>query len=74
MLKEVHSHPAHRSAQPPQPAVKRVLVEMGVPAENIETVGVGINHPEHVPDVDNDGTLLPGTAAKNGAVFVTVIT
>lgn len=55
-------------------AVKRVLVEMGVPAENIETVGVGTNHPEHVPDVDNDGTLLPGPAAKNRAVFVTVIT
>ena len=53
-------------------AVKALLVDMGVPAERINTRGVGINHPEHVPDVTDDGLLLPGPAAQNRAVFVTV--
>ena len=54
-------------------AVKELLVDMGVPAEHITTRGVGINHPDHVPDVTDDGLLLPGPAAQNRAVFVTVI-
>jgi outer membrane protein OmpA-like peptidoglycan-associated protein len=54
-------------------AVKALLVDMGVPAERIDTRGVGINHPQHVPDLADDGLLLPGPAAQNRAVFVTVI-
>jgi outer membrane protein OmpA-like peptidoglycan-associated protein len=53
-------------------AVKALLVDLGVPAERIDTRGVGINHPDHVPDLTEDGVLLPGPAAQNRAVFVTV--
>jgi outer membrane protein OmpA-like peptidoglycan-associated protein len=52
-------------------AVKALLVDMGVPAERIDTRGVGTNHPDHVPDLTEDGVLLPGPAAQNRAVFVT---
>jgi hypothetical protein len=51
-------------------AVERVLVELGVPAARITTRGVGTNNPGYVPDVDQDGRLLPGPAAANRTVIV----
>ena len=53
-------------------AVKDLLVDMGVSAGNITTVGVGTNHPKHVPDTDANGQLDPAAAAQNRAVFLTV--
>lgn len=53
-------------------AVKALLVDLGVPAAHISTRGAGIDHPNHVPDLSEDGVLLPGPAAQNRAVFVTV--
>lgn len=54
-------------------AVKQALVELGVSQNQVDTEGVGIEHPQHVPDLAPDGTLLPGPATQNRAVFVTVI-
>lgn len=53
-------------------AVKRLLVELGVPAKHIATKGVGTRHPEHVDDLDAKGNLVPALAVRNRAVFVTV--
>lgn len=51
-------------------AVKKVLVNLGVPADRIETLGVGTDWPDHVPDIGPNGVLLPGPAAKNRSVIV----
>jgi outer membrane protein OmpA-like peptidoglycan-associated protein len=53
-------------------AVKRLLVQLGVPAKHIATKGVGTRHPEHVDDLDAKGNLVPALAVRNRAVFVTV--
>ena len=53
-------------------AVKDTLVELGVPAERITTRGVGTHHRDHVDDLDADGHLIPGKAAQNRTVILTV--
>jgi len=52
--------------------VKGVLVDLGVSAQNITTLGVGIENPEHVKDVDSEGHLIPELAAKNRTVVLRV--
>ncbi len=54
-------------------AVRDELVNMGVPAANVAATGVGTDHPAHVQDTDADGSLIPDMAARNRAVFVTVL-
>jgi outer membrane protein OmpA-like peptidoglycan-associated protein len=51
-------------------AVKSVLVELGVPAERITTVGAGTSWPDRVPDLAPDGSLIPWAAAQNRSVIV----
>lgn len=51
-------------------AVKAVLVDLGIASSRITTRGVGAEGPDHIPDVDARGTLLPGPAARNRAVAV----
>ncbi|MGX1612651.1 OmpA family protein [Micromonospora chalcea] len=51
-------------------AVKKILVELGVPAVRITTKGVGTEWDGHVPDLDRNGVLIPGPAAKNRSVVV----
>ncbi len=53
--------------------VQQVLVGLGVPADRLTASGVGTDHPAHVDDTRPDGTLKPGPAAQNRAVFVTVL-
>ena len=51
-------------------AVKASLVELGAPADLLETVGVGHEWPGYVMDRDTQDRLLPGPAAKNRSVIV----
>ena len=51
-------------------AVKSVLVELGVPAERITTVGAGATWPDRIPDLAPDGSLIPWAAAQNRSVIV----
>ena len=51
-------------------AVKASLVELGAPAELLETVGVGDEWPGYVVDRDTSDRLLPGPAARNRSVIV----
>lgn len=53
-------------------AVKASLVALGADASRITTEGVGTNHPSHVDDLGPNGELLPGPAAKNRLVIVSV--
>lgn len=53
-------------------AVKRLLVDLGVPAADISTRGVGTHYRAHVPDLDGQGNLVPRLAVRNRAVFVVV--
>lgn len=53
-------------------AVKASLVALGAEASRITTKGVGTNHPNHVNDLDRHGKLLPGPAAQNRLVIVSV--
>ncbi|GAA3300466.1 OmpA family protein [Dactylosporangium vinaceum] len=50
--------------------VKSVLVELGVPADRITTGGVGNEWPGREPDIDGQGHLMPGPAARNRTVVV----
>jgi outer membrane protein OmpA-like peptidoglycan-associated protein len=51
-------------------AVKSVLVELGVPADRITTVGAGTSWPDRVVDIAPDGSLIPAAAALNRSVIV----
>ena len=51
-------------------AVKATLVELGAPAELLETLGVGNEWPGYVSDRDTQDRLLPGPAARNRSVIV----
>ncbi len=53
-------------------AVKALLVELGVPAANISTEGVGTHNAEHVNDLSSTGTLIESKAAQNRNVILTV--
>lgn len=53
-------------------AVADELTDLGVPVNRLTVEGVGTDHPEHVPDLDAQGNLLPAPAAQNRAVFVAV--
>lgn len=53
-------------------AVADVLVGLGVEESRIEVVGLGAKHPEREEDLDENGDLRPGPAAKNRAVFVKI--
>jgi len=51
-------------------AVKTVLVELGIAADRISTVGAGTSWPGRVNDIAPDGSLIPTAAAQNRAVVV----
>jgi OmpA-OmpF porin, OOP family len=51
-------------------AVKAVLVELGVAPDRITTRGVGATWPDRVPDIADDGSLIPTAAAQNRSVIV----
>jgi outer membrane protein OmpA-like peptidoglycan-associated protein len=51
-------------------AVKGVLVELGVEAGRITTVGAGTSWPDRVNDIAPDGSLIPTAAALNRSVIV----
>jgi outer membrane protein OmpA-like peptidoglycan-associated protein len=53
-------------------AVKDVLVSLGVAADQITPVGAGSHGPNHINDLAADGSLLPGPAAHNRSVVVTL--
>lgn len=53
-------------------AVRDVLVELGVPADRVSARGVGSNWPKRVPDIGPNGELLPGPAAQNRKVIMTI--
>lgn len=53
-------------------AVKSILVSLGVDGANIETRGVGVNSPDHVQDLDENGNLIPEKATLNRTVVLTV--
>lgn len=53
-------------------AVKASLVALGADASRITTAGVGTEHPSHVDDLGPNGELLPGPAAQNRLVIVSV--
>src|SRR5262249_11813876 len=54
-------------------AVRDVLISLGVAADRIAPpVGVGSHGPNHVNDLAADGSLLPGPAAHNRSVVVTL--
>jgi outer membrane protein OmpA-like peptidoglycan-associated protein len=52
--------------------VARALVALGADPSLIQTEGVGTNHPDHQDDLGPNGELLPGPAAQNRAVIITV--
>jgi len=51
-------------------AVKDILIGQGVDANRITTVGAGNESKYQVPDVGQNGALLPGPAAENRRVVV----
>jgi OOP family OmpA-OmpF porin len=51
-------------------AVRRALVEFGVDPATVTAKGVGTAWPGHVQDLDDQGRLLPGPAARNRLVIV----
>ncbi len=53
-------------------AVLEELVALGVPSESLTAVGVGSEFPGYVPDHDAAGNLLPGPAAENRTVVITL--
>ncbi|WP_198588049.1 OmpA family protein [Geodermatophilus chilensis] len=53
-------------------AVLDELVELGVPRESLTAFGLGSEYSEYVPDHDADGNLLPGPAAENRKVIITL--
>jgi outer membrane protein OmpA-like peptidoglycan-associated protein len=53
-------------------AVKASLVALGAAPSRIATEGVGTDHPTHVDDLGPNGELLPGPAAQNRLVIVSV--
>jgi outer membrane protein OmpA-like peptidoglycan-associated protein len=53
-------------------AVKRLLVDLGVPAGKVRTRGAGTHYAAHVQDLDRHGNLVPRLAVRNRAVFVVV--
>jgi OmpA-OmpF porin, OOP family len=53
-------------------AVKRLLVDLGVPAGQVRARGAGTHYPAHVQDLDRHGNLVPRLAVRNRAVFVVV--
>lgn len=53
-------------------SVKRLLIDLGVPAARITTEGVGINNPGHVVDRDENNRLIPDKAAANRTVILTI--
>lgn len=50
--------------------VANLLTGEGVAPEQLQTVGVGSQFPEFVPDRAPDGTLLPGPAALNRSIRI----
>ncbi|SDM18024.1 Outer membrane protein OmpA [Geodermatophilus siccatus] len=53
-------------------AVLSELVDLGVPASALRAVGLGSEFPGYVPDHDAAGNLLPGPAAQNRKVIITL--
>ncbi len=53
-------------------AVRATLLELGANGSSIATQGVGTNHPTHVDDIGPNGELLPGPAAQNRLVIVSI--
>lgn len=51
-------------------AVKKLLMELGVSAEQIDCIGMGAQDPWHVEDMDASGNLIEEKAAKNRKVVV----
>jgi outer membrane protein OmpA-like peptidoglycan-associated protein len=53
-------------------AVADVLSELGVPPAALTVEGLGSNFPGYVPDLGVNGELLPGPAAENRKVIITL--
>ncbi|MFG1926552.1 OmpA family protein [Cryptosporangium sp. NPDC048952] len=53
-------------------AVKARLVNLGVPADSLETRGVGINFDGFVPDTDKNGNLIETKAVQNRQVIIAI--
>lgn len=55
-------------------AVAGLLTDAGISPDRIITHGAGTDFPDFVPDLAPDGTLLPGPAAHNRSVRLTITT
>lgn len=53
-------------------AVKAVLVQLGVAAQRITTIGDGSHGPDHRVDMTKSGALIPAAAEHNRSVTVTL--
>jgi outer membrane protein OmpA-like peptidoglycan-associated protein len=53
-------------------AVADVLVSLGVTPARIDVEGVGSNFSGYVSDIGSQGELIPGAAAKNRKVLITI--
>lgn len=51
--------------------IATLLTTAGVPATQLTSLGVGTTFPEFTPDLDTNGNLLPGPAARNRSVRIT---
>jgi outer membrane protein OmpA-like peptidoglycan-associated protein len=53
-------------------AVTSALQRLGIPRERMRVIALGSDNPWHVPDHAEDGSLLPGPAARNRSVRLTL--
>jgi outer membrane protein OmpA-like peptidoglycan-associated protein len=52
-------------------AIQQLMIKLGTPPSQIgNVIGIGATGPDHVPDIDAAGNLLPGPAAENRKVIV----
>lgn len=49
-------------------AVKELLISMGVDDSQLKTVGLGLDAPWHINEIDENGDMIPEIAAQNRAV------
>ena len=50
--------------------VRDVLIEMGIPAERMQAVGLGFRDPWHLTDIDAEGNWIEKNAACNRKVMI----
>lgn len=53
-------------------AVADALISLGVAPSRIDVEGVGSDFPGYVPDVDDEGNVIPGAAEQNRRVLITI--